>query len=79
MAGFLGIAGVVGYRWRGGAPARDSAPDSIPPVPASREEILLAIATLDEGFQASEKQAGEALDQYERQRNHLLGQLRRLS
>ena len=79
MAGLLGIAGVVGYRWRGGAPARDSVPESSPPIPASREDILLAIATLDEGFQASGEQVGEALDQYERQRNHLLSQLRRLS
>lgn len=86
MAGLLGAAGVIGFRRRGRTSIEESAEKMGPEIehqgPAegpSRADILVAIAALDEGFQASEGESEEARTRYKEQREKLFLQLKKLS
>jgi len=75
MAGLLGAAGVIGYRRRA-SPTRASDPPSEKP---SRDQVLLAIAKLDEEFQAKGDASEGARKEYGAERNELLSILKRPS
>jgi len=76
LAGFLGAAGFMAFRRRSRPGA--SATPSGSRVP-SRDEILLAIATLDEGFQELSDPSEERRASYRAQREALLARLKRSS
>lgn len=75
MAAVLGAAGVFGYRRRSGK----GAPPGSGGEGARREDLLLAIARLDEDFQALGDPSPEARSTYEARRRELLARLKRLS
>jgi hypothetical protein len=82
MAGLLGAAGVIGFRRRGRAPVGEQVSDTGHQAHGespSREDLLVAIAALDEDFQAAEGPTEEALIRYEKQREKLFLQLKKLS
>lgn len=72
MAGFLGAAGVVGYRKRAGASASPAPSPSAP----SRTELLLAIASLDEDYESEGDPSEGARREYEAKRAQLLARLK---
>lgn len=82
MAGFLGIAGVIGFRLRGRPGIGKHAPDRGLPTPdghSAREGVLVAIAALDEEFEASGHRSSELRTKYERERERLFSRLKKLS
>lgn len=75
LAGLLGAAGVYGFRRRS---ARLQAP-GVPgvPEPSRREDLLLAIARLDEEFGGTEDPSDADAKAYRARRGKLLSQLKR--
>jgi hypothetical protein len=75
VAAILGGAGVFGYRRRTQLRQKESAP-----VPGGdRDALLLAIASLDEAFQAKAGTSPGARERYQKERAELLSRLRGLS
>jgi hypothetical protein len=72
LAGLLGAAGVYGFRRRS---ARLQPPGV--PEPSRREELLLAIARLDEEFGGMENPSDADAEAYRARRRKLLSQLKR--
>jgi hypothetical protein len=82
VAGLLGAAGIVGYRTRGRA-GTSGPSQEVPGTPAeespSRNDLLVAIAALDEQFHASGERTDEERVHYGNRRKALLARLKRLS
>ncbi len=76
LAALLGGAGIFAFRSR--RMEEEEEPATAPERP-SREELILAIAQLDEAFQASEDASEEARARYQARRTDLLTQLKQLS
>jgi len=74
MAGLLGAVGIFGYRRRG----RGVPPQGSPPGETFRNQLLLAIATLDEDFQEKGDTSPEARTRYEAERQEILSKLKSL-
>ena len=75
LAGLLGGAGVYAYRRRSPPSTEVSAPDAA----STREELVLAVAELDEAFAAAGDESPAARGRYQRKREQLLDQLKGLS
>jgi hypothetical protein len=73
MAFVLGAAGVVGYRRRQRSPV-EPRPEAADP---TRDQIILAVAALDEAFEGIQEPSPEARGEYERERKALLQRLKR--
>jgi len=75
LAALLGGAGVFAFRSRS-LPSQEKAEPLDQP---SRDDLLLAVARLDEGFQAQDEASPEARERYRAEREALLNQLKRLT
>lgn len=75
LAVILVAAGVYGFRRRG----RSLQPPPLPGKQGGRDEIVLAIARLDEAFERNPEPSPEARSAYEARRRALLSDLRRSS
>lgn len=75
LAGLLGGAGVYAYRVRSGPTKRGGAESPQP----TRNELLVAVARLDEEFDALENPGPRGRKRYETERKRLLAQLKELS
>jgi hypothetical protein len=73
LAGLLGAAAVLA--WRRGPSGKAKAPRA----PRSREELVLAIARLDEEFEGGGEASPETRESYQSKRQRLLAELRRRS
>lgn len=73
VGGLLGAAGIFGYRYRGKRlPGRKSSEKTL-----SREQLLRAIAVLDEDFQSQGDSSAQAKERYEKRRRKLIEILKR--
>jgi hypothetical protein len=83
LAAVLAGAGVFAYRLRRGedrpSPGERDLPSSRDPEGGSREDLLTAIARLDEEFSRVSEPSSRETTRYETQREKLLAQLKRLS